>query len=183
MSSSILLTNLTRCLRLCTRSGVVPIRHTVLVNTTQPRPVLHQTLPYLRTLHTSSYLQYDQTLYENNLYDGLTKYYIDLKKGDDGNYVKISEKSRGKRATMMVDIQYLTMFTSKLMVAGSGEEVGTLQAGKKSYDFRMENKANGSTLVVTENSGKKFNVFISCETIPELIKILSHIIENFDNHE
>ena len=68
-----------------------------------------------RQLQTSSMLQYDKELFSFNIRDteGGKKYFIDLKEGKE-KYVKISEVSNGKRATMMVDLKDLSMFTSKL---------------------------------------------------------------------
>ena len=102
----------------CLVSSIFPRRPTETVN---PIPVLEQRdisrLPSIRTFHTNFFLQqYDRTLYENSVLDGPTKYYIDLKEGNDGKYVKISEKSRGKRSTIMVNLEILSSFTSKLMI-------------------------------------------------------------------
>ena len=74
-----------------------------------------------RQLQTSSMLQYDKELFSFNIRDteGGKKYFIDLKEGKE-KYVKISEVSNGKRATMMVDLKDLSMFTYKLMVAEGG---------------------------------------------------------------
>ena len=124
-------------------------------------------------------MEYDKTLYEATVYDDSRKYYIDLKQGSD-KYVKISEVSRGKRATMMVDLQYLHMFTSKLMVAESGDKVGTLDAGNKSYDFHLEAAETGSRVVVTLNSIKKFKVYLTMESIPEITKKLVDIKRKFE---
>ena len=72
------------------------------------------------------------------------------------------------------------MFTSKLMVAESGEKVGTLDAGNKSYDFHLEATENGSCVVVTLNSIKKFKVYLTTESIPEITKKLVNINNKFE---
>ena len=76
-----------------------------------------------RQLQTSSKLQYNKELFVARFQDadGGKKYFIDLMENDNKEkYVKISEVSNGKRATMVVDMKDLSMFTSKLMVAEGG---------------------------------------------------------------
>merc|ERR1711872_399594 len=158
----------------CLVSSIFPRRTTETVN---PIPVLEQRdisrLPSIRTFHTNFFLQqYDRTLYENSVLDGPTKYYIDLKEGNDGKYVKISEKSRGKRSTIMVNLEILSSFTSKLMLANSGEKVDSLKTEKKSYDFRKKDEFR---VIVTESSVKPFNIYISCESIQLILKNLCEI--------
>jgi hypothetical protein len=133
-----------------------------------------------RQLQTSSMLQY-QDLFSVNFQDaeGGKKYFIDLKDGKF-KYVKISEVSIGKRATMMVDLKDLSMFTSKLMVAEGGENVGTLKTKRKSYDFKKVITDRGSSVEVTENSEKSYTVFLSSESVPEIIKTLVDIDDKFD---
>ena len=133
-----------------------------------------------RQLQTSSMLLYDQELLSAKFQDaeGGKKYFIDLKEGKM-KYVKISEVSNGKRATMMVNLKDLSMFTSKLMVAEGGEMVGTLKTERKSFDFKKVITDHGSFVEVTENSGKKFKVFLTSESVPEIIKTLVDIDEKF----
>ena len=134
-----------------------------------------------RQLQTSSMLQYDKELFSFNIRDteGGKKYFIDLKEGKE-KYVKISEVSNGKRATMMVNLKDLSMFTSKLMVAEGGEEmVGTLKTEWKSYDFKKVITDQGSFVEVTENGEKKYKVFLTSETVPEIIQTLVKIDDKF----
>ena len=65
-------------------------------------------------------------------------------------------------------------------MAESGEKVGTLDAGNKSYDFHMEPTDNGSRVVVTENSNKKFKVYFASEIVQELTKKLVDINDMFE---
>jgi hypothetical protein len=133
-----------------------------------------------RQLQTSSMLQYHEDLFSAKFEaeGGIKKYFIDLKDGKM-KYVKISEVSNGKRATMMVDLKDLSMFTSKLMVAEGGENVGTLKTERKSYDFKKVITDDGSYVEVTENGERKFKVFLTSETVPEIIKILVDIDDKF----
>ena len=130
----------------------------------------------LRQLQTSSILQYDKELFSFNIRDaeGGKKYFIDLKEGK-GKYVKISEVSNGKRATMMVDLKDLSMFTSKLMVAEGGEMVGTLKTEQKSFDFKKVSTDQGSHVEVTENSERKYKVILTSKTVPDIIIALVKI--------
>ena len=81
---------------------------------------------------------------------------------------------------MMVDLKDLSLFTSKLMVAEGGEEmVETLKTKWKSFDFKKVITDHGSFVEVTENSGKKFKVFLTSESVPEIIKTLVDIDEKF----
>ena len=113
------------------------------------------------------------------------KYYIDLKQGTN-KYVKLSEKSRGKIATTMVDLQYLQMFTSKLMEADSGETVSSLKAENKTYDFRQEISEYGARVVVTDTDGasaKQYRVHITEESIKDIIRKLNDINDKFGKQE
>ena len=76
---------------------------------------------------------------------------------------------------MMVDLKDLSMFTSKLMVAEGGEMVETLKTNWKSFDFKKVITDHGSFVEVTEISGKKFKVFLTSESVPEIIKTLEDI--------
>ena len=135
----------------------------------------------LRQLQTSSILQYDMDLFSAKFdaEGGRKKYFIDLKEGSM-KYVKISEVSNGKRATLMVNLKDLSMFTSKLMVAEGGEVVGTLKTERKSYDFKKVSNDYGSYVEVTENSEKSYKVFLTSESVPEIIKTLVDIDDKFD---
>jgi len=147
-----------------------------------------------RQVNTSSSrpVEYDKNLYKSAVYEenmkhknSNKKYYIDLKQGTN-KYVKISEKSRGKIATTMVDLQYLQMFTSKLMEADSGETVSSLQAENKTYDFRQEISEYGARVVVTDTDGasaKPYRVHISEESIKDIIRKLNDINDKFGKQE
>jgi len=137
---------------------------------------------FYRGFRTSLLLRHNKDLYSISLLDRQKKYFIDLKQGKD-KYVKISEVTQGKRATMMVDLEDLSMFTAKLMVAEGGETVGTLKSGLKSYDFSKVSTIEGSFVVVTENSTKKYRVFLTCEIVPEVIKHLIVISEKYSEPE
>ena len=135
-----------------------------------------------RQLQTSSILEYNKELFVGKFQDtdGGKKYFIDLKeKKNKEKYVKISEVSNGKRATMMVDMKDLSMFTSKLMVAEGGEMVETLKTGQKSFDFKKVITDQGSQVEVTENSERKYKVILTSETFPDIIIALVKIDENF----
>ena len=136
--------------------------------------------PSFRQLQTSSMLQYNRDIFSVNFEaeGGKKMYFIDLK---DGNikYVKFSEVSNGKRATIMVDLKDLSMFTSKLMVAEGGEMVGTLKTSRKSFDFKKVSSDYGSCVEVTENSDKTFKVLLTSDAVPEIIKTLVKIDEKF----
>ena len=81
---------------------------------------------------------------------------------------------------MMVNLKDLSMFTSKLMVAEGGEEmVGTLKTEWKSYDFKKVITDHGSFVEVTENGEKKYKVFLTSETVPEIIKTFVEIDDKF----
>ena len=111
------------------------------------------------------------------------KYYIDLKQGTN-KYVKISEKSRGKIATTMVDLQYLQIFTSKLMEADSGETVSSLKAENKIYDFHQEISEYGARVVVTDTDGasaKQYRVHITEESIKDIIRKLANMSELYES--
>ena len=135
-----------------------------------------------RQLQTSSILRYNKELFVAKFKDadGGKKYFIDLKeKNNKEKYVKISEVSNGKRATMMVDMKDLSMFTSKLMVAEGGEMVGTLKTERKSFDFKKVSKDQGAHVEVTENSERKYKVILTSDTVPDIIIVLVKIVENF----
>ena len=135
-----------------------------------------------RQLQTSSKLQYNKELFVARFQDadGGKKYFIDLMENDNKEkYVKISEVSNGKRATMMVDMKDLSMFTSKLMVAEGGEMVGTLKTERKSFDFKKVTSDHGAHVEITENSERKYKVILTSETVPDIIIALVKIDENF----
>merc|ERR1719233_1706628 len=90
-----------------------------LIRATQSRPsaaAIVQTscqghLFSIRIFHSSQgWLHYDKSLHEATLSDGDIRFFMDLKEGHAGKYVKITEKSRGKRATIMLDWDNLPMF-------------------------------------------------------------------------
>ena len=180
MSGPLLASLARRMVQRCTRQTVLTMRISL-----PPSSTLCAAASRQFNTSPSLLLEHDKTLFESALYEadfrqeGNRKYYIDLKEGRE-KYVKISEVSRGKRATIMVDLQYLHMFTSKLMVAESGEKVGTLDAGNKSYDFHLEPTDNGTRVVVTENSNKKFKVYFASEIVQELTKKLVDINDMFE---
>jgi hypothetical protein len=133
-----------------------------------------------RQFQTTSMLRYDQELFSAKFEadGGFKKFFIDLKEGKE-KYVKISEVSNGKRATMIVDLKNLSMFTSKLMVAEGGGDVGTLKNEKKSYDFKKVITDHGSFVEVTEQGERRYKVFLTSETVPEIIKTLVEIDDKF----
>ena len=135
----------------------------------------------IRQIQTSSILRrYSKDLFSVNFEDaeGGKKYFIDLK-DSKVRFVKISEVLNGKRENLMVDLKDLSMFTSKLMVAEGGEMVGTLKTEQKSFDFKKVSTDQGSHVEVTENSDKKSKVFLTSESVQEIIKTLVKIDEQF----
>ena len=169
------ITSLIRCTGSFVRQSV---KTSSVTRQSAPAGINHPS-PSFRQLQTSSMLQH-QDLFSVNFQDaeGGKKYFIDLKDGKF-KYVKISEVSIGKRATMMVDLKDLSMFTSKLMVAEGGENVGTLKTKRKSYDFKKVITDRGSSVEVTENSEKSYKVFLTSESVPEIIKTLVDIDDKF----
>eukprot|EP00092_Neocalanus_flemingeri_P096843 GFUD01123310.1.p1 GENE.GFUD01123310.1~~GFUD01123310.1.p1 ORF type:complete len:191 (+),score=40.48 GFUD01123310.1:56-628(+) len=181
-------TSMFRSARLVTRASVsvlqavtsTPSSSIIVSCPTLLRNISPDSFSTSRGFKTSSVLGYDEDLFSASVLDGQKKYFIDLKQGQV-KYVKISEVSNGKRATMMVDLEDLSSFSSKLMAAESGEEVGTLSAqrGRKSFDFKKTTTASGEQVVVTEKSAKEYRVYMSCEVIQELIKHLVNISDTY----
>jgi transcription antitermination factor NusA-like protein len=126
-------------------------------------------------------LQYDKELFVAKFQDadGEKKYFIDLKEKDSKEkYVNISERSNGKKATILVDMKDLSMFTSNLLVAYGGEMVGTLKTEWNSFDFKKVRTDQGSHVIVcqkTENSESKYKVILTSETVPDIIIALVKI--------
>jgi len=167
---------------MCKRTRI-PITSALLSSGNLFREIIPEKFLSTRWLQTSSVMRYDDDLYSQIMNDGDTKYYFDLKAGAR-KYVKISELSRGKRATTMIDLEDVSMFVARLLEAEGGEKVEMLQSAtrNKTYDFALHKSAEESKVMVTEttkNRPNAYKVYLTSAIIPDVIKFLIHVSEKY----
>jgi len=57
---------------------------------------------------------YAQELFSKQIKAKFRTFYIDLKESSNGKFVKVSEKSHGRKSTIMMDAEDVTMFIEAL---------------------------------------------------------------------
>jgi len=150
---------------------IVPtVRRSVLPSIRLPQ--IQQTLAFT----SSNPLFYDRELQSVSVGGLSKKFFIDVKQGQDGKYIKVSELSSGKRYTIQIpgeDVETLY----NLLAQQSGDH--NIQNTSRKFAIKQNSNFGGryTELIEQGKDGRPHRITVPEETFPRFLKGLGDMLE------
>merc|ERR1712080_711314 len=133
--------------------------------------------PHAPRLSTSSIFYYDRDILSDHIRTSAKafkpkSYFIDLKEDNEGKrYMKITEKSNGKKSGIFVNVGDVKTFCEALSKAKGGEGCDMVLSGE---DFSMiwNVETNCVQIKKHRNDGKWSNIFIEDTEVDEIVRVM-----------
>ena len=131
----------------------------------------------------SSQTFYDKEIGSTNFFSYNKKYYVDVRvrSDDQTKYLKISELSKGRRSTVMIEKEDVEEFVKVLInVDGGGVTESCIPSmgpnKTHSYHITMESNKTGPFIKVKEDHGdKSYSCILSKEVVPTLVSAVQDL--------